>query len=534
MPRVFLVEDESTIRSTLRDTVPWEQLGYTFVGEATDGEMALPLIGTTHPDVLITDIKMPFMDGLSLSKLVLKEFPNTKIIIMSGYDDFEYARQAIEIGVEQYLLKPITKANLMNVLREVKEKIEQEQEQRNYQAQFQRDSQEYEQFARRSFIEQVVAGKLSVQQIYEDAGRLGLELKAQSYCIALFSAMGETYSDTDARVREDLLGHFMKHPEYLLLRWNLSTYMLLIMGEKSRMDSYIQSCIAAITNRYSVYDGTKPWYVAVGMTAGRLSQLPECYEDVSRLWAYRYIQPDTHTLTSDTVKEPGVKDTSADLGNFDVSKFNPDMLMEIMKTAAPEEIPNVVSEFLLDISSAVGSPAFCHYVMLSTRFTAIQFISSLGVKQEKLLEGVTCQDMTEQQNVEMQDLRRYMNEFIMQAVKLRIQNSANQYRDILGRAVDYIDSHFTDDTLSLNTVAKEVNISANYLSAVFSQEMKSTFVEYVTSKRMSLAKELLRTTDKHSGEIALEVGYKDPHYFSFLFKKTQGMTTREYRAGGKH
>ena len=128
MPRVFLVEDESTIRSTLRDTVPWSQLGYEFVGEATDGEMALPLIGTTHPDVLITDIKMPFMDGLSLSKLVLKEFPNTKIIIISGYDDFEYARQAIEIGVEQYLLKPITKANLMNVLREVKEKIEQEQE----------------------------------------------------------------------------------------------------------------------------------------------------------------------------------------------------------------------------------------------------------------------------------------------------------------------------------------------------------------------------------------------------------------------
>ena len=489
---------------------------------------------TTHPDVLITDIKMPFMDGLSLSKLVLKEFPNTKIIIISGYDDFEYARQAIEIGVEQYLLKPITKANLMNVLREVKEKIEQEQEQRNYQAQFQRDSQEYEQFARRSFIEQVVAGKLSVQQIYEDAGRLGLELRAQSYCIALFSAMGETYSDTDARVREDLLGHFMKHPEYLLLRWNLSTYMLLIMGEKSRMDSYIQSCIAAITNRYSVYEGQKPWYVAVGMTAGRLSQLPECYEDVSRLWAYRYIQPDTHILTTDTVKEPGVKDTSADLGNFDVSKFNPDMLLEIMKSAAPEEIPNVVSEFLLDISSAVGSQAFCHYVMLSTRFTAIQFVSSLGVKQEKLLEGITCQDMTEQQNVELQDLRRYMSEFIMQAVKLRIQNSANQYRDILGRAVDYIDSHFTDDSLSLNTVAKEVNISANYLSAVFSQEMKSTFVEYVTSKRMTLAKELLRTTDKHSGEIALEVGYKDPHYFSFLFKKTQGMTTREYRSGGKH
>ena len=520
MPRVFLVEDESTIRSTLRDTVPWGQLGYEFVGEATDGEMALPLIGSTHPDVLITDIKMPFMDGLSLSKLVLKEFPNTKIIIISGYDDFEYARQAIEIGVEQYLLKPITKANLMKVLREVKEKIELEQEQRNYQAQFQRDSQEYEQFARRSFMEQVVAGKLSVQQIYEDAGRLGLELKAQSYCIALFSAMGETYSDTDARVREDLLGHFMKHPEYLLLRWNLTTYMLLIMGEKNRMDSYIQSCIAAITNRYSVYDGTKPWYVAVGMTAGRLSQLPECY-------------PDTHVLTSETVKTPDAGTANSDLENFDVNKFNQEILLEIMRSAAPEEIPNIISEFLLDISEAVRSQPFCHYVMLSTRFTAIQFVTSLGVKQEKLLEGVTCQDLMEQ-TVEMQDLRRYMSEFLMQAVKIRIARSANQYKDILGRAVDYIDAHFTDDSLSLNMVAKEVNISANYLSAVFSQEMKSTFVEYVTSKRMAKAKELLRTTDKHSGEIALEVGYKDPHYFSFLFKKTQGLTTREYRSGGKH
>lgn len=533
MPRVFLVEDESTIRSTLRDTVPWAQLGYEFVGEATDGEMALPLIGSTHPDVLITDIKMPFMDGLSLSKLVLKEFPNTKIIIISGYDDFEFARQAIEIGVEQYLLKPITKANLMKVLREVKEKIEQEQEQRNYQAQFQRDSQEYEQFARKSFMEQVVAGKLSVQQIYEDAGRLGLELRAQSYCIALFSAMGETYSDTDARVREDLLGHFMKHPEYLLIRWNLSTYMLLIMGEKSRMDSYIQSCIAAITNRYSVYNGQKPWYVAVGMTGGRLSQLPECYEDVSRLWAYRYIQPDTHVLTSDTVKAPAANNTSSGIENFDISKFNTDMLLEIMRGAAPEEVPNVISEFLLDISDAIGSQPFCHYVMLSTRFTAIQFVTSLGLKQEKLLEGVTCPELTDQ-NVELQDLRRYMSEFIMQAVKLRIQSSANRYKDILSRAVEYIDSHFSDENLSLNMVAKEVNISANYLSAVFSQEMKSTFVEYVTAKRMAKAKELLRTTDKHSGEIALEVGYKDPHYFSFLFKKTQGMTTREYRSGGKH
>ena len=97
----------------------------------------------------------------------------------------------------------------------------------------------------------------------------------------------------------------------------------------------------------------------------------------------------------------------------------------------------------------------------------------------------------------------------------------------------YIASHFAEESLSLNQVAREVNISANYLSAVFSQEMGATFTEYVTSKRMDRAKELLRTTDKRSGEVAAAVGYRDPHYFSFLFKKTQGCTPRDYRGGGK-
>ena len=180
MLKVFLVEDESTIRETLRDTVPWESIGYTFAGEAADGEMALPLITDAHPDVLITDIRMPFMDGLSLSKLVLEEFPETKIIILSGYDDFEYARQAIELGVEQYLLKPVTKASLMKVLREVRDKIEQEREQREYQVQFQHDSQEYDQYARRKFMERVVSGRLPVQQIYEEAAKLDLDIKAQA------------------------------------------------------------------------------------------------------------------------------------------------------------------------------------------------------------------------------------------------------------------------------------------------------------------------------------------------------------------
>ena len=176
MLKVFLVEDESVIREGLRDKIPWEQYGYTFVGEAADGEMALPLIRKTRPDVLITDIKMPFMDGLSLSKIVNAELPRTKIIIISGYDDFEYARQAIQAGVEQYLLKPITKLTLRKTLLEMKEKIQQDKEQKDYQAQFQNDLHVYEQFSRRRFMEKLLEGELSVQEIQAGLAAVGLQL----------------------------------------------------------------------------------------------------------------------------------------------------------------------------------------------------------------------------------------------------------------------------------------------------------------------------------------------------------------------
>lgn len=532
MLRVFLVEDESIIRETLRDTMPWARCGYTFVGEAADGEMALPLIRKAKPDVLITDIRMPFMDGLAMSKLVLQEFPDMKIIIISGYDDFEYARQAIRIGVEQYLLKPITKANLMNVLREVREKIQQERAQQSYQAQFRQDSQEYEQYARRSFMERVVAGQLSVQQIYEDAAALGLDLRAQSYCLAFFSVLGEAYSESDAQIREALLGHFLKHPEYLLLRWNLTTYMVLLKGDADKMDGYIQRCLSTVQSCCSAYGQEQKWYVAMGRPTRRLSALPGCYEEVSRLWAYRYIQPQSHILTAETVGVLPEPHVNHNLEQLDVGKFNPAILQGVMQSATAQEVPSFVSEFLLGVHDVLGSKPFCQYLMLSARFTATEYVMGLGVKQEDFLSELSCLDMVGT-SVREEQLRRYLEEVLLQAVKLRDQSSTNQYRDLLSQAVAYIDGHFADEKLSLNQVAREVNISANYLSAVFSQEMECTFIEYVTGKRMAKARELLRTTDKRSGEVALEVGYKDPHYFSFLFKKTHGCTPREYRAGGK-
>ena len=168
--------------------------------------------------------------------------------------------------------------------------------------------------------------------------------------------------------------------------------------------------------------------------------------------------------------------------------------------------------------------------MLSARFTATQFVEGLGVGQKEYLSALNCLNMVGQQ-VGADDLKRYLSDILLRAIELRDNVAGSQYKGQLKQAVGYIDANFQCEDISLNRVAKEVNISPNYLSAVFSQEMGTTFVEYLTAKRMEKARELLRTSDLRSGEIALAVGYKDSHYFSFLFKKTQGCTPRDYRSG---
>ena len=187
MLKTFLVEDEVVIREMIKKMIPWEQYGFELAGEASDGEMALPLILKSKPDLLITDIKMPFMDGLTLCRMVRKDFPEMKIVILSGYDDFNYAKQAIAIGVEDYLLKPITKNAFLERLTEIRERWEREKGQRDYYEKFRREIQEYERNASRDFFEALVSGKMDVGEIYRQAERLGLDIVAEVYNIILFT-----------------------------------------------------------------------------------------------------------------------------------------------------------------------------------------------------------------------------------------------------------------------------------------------------------------------------------------------------------
>lgn len=530
-----MVEDEIVVREGLRNTIDWEQYGFTYIGDAADGEMALPLIREIKPDILITDIRMPFMDGLALSSLVRKELPDTKIAIISGYDDFSYAQQAIRIGVEQYLLKPITKAKMIEVLTELKDKKDSEIGQQNYYQQFLQETQEYEQFTRRCFFEQLTTGTMPAAEIYETAKRLNLDINAQSYNIVILYLSGTSrsgedpvrYTDSLAVLQEKLVQFFLACPEYLLFRWSVTTYVILVKGNPSQIDLRTSNCVDNICRRCSEYEGEVDWHVAAGRPVMRLSAVSNCFTEANTIIAYRYICPNEHLLTADSLKNWKAS-SSASAG---LSTIDPELVKKFLTVGTPEEVDMFIVQLLGGNSDeALRSTMFTQYFEMTVYLKAIEFVEALGCRSDEFPTPELRRLLKE---ADPRMAKIIVRQMLTKALEIRDRESREHYRDLLVQALNFIDTHYSDNNISLNVVAKEVNISPSYFSAVFSQEVGQTFVEYLTQKRMEAARRLLQQTDLHSHEIAEAVGYKDPHYFSYLFKKTQGCTPKNYRGGGK-
>ena len=542
MLKIFLAEDEVVVRETIKRMIPWEELGFELVGEAADGEMALPLLIRQQPDLLITDIKMPFMDGLTLARLAKKEIPGLKVVILSGYDDFNYAKQAIGIGVEDYLLKPITKNALIERLSEIRSRYEHEKTQKEYYEKFQREMQAYEKNSSRDFFEALVGGSMDMMEVYKRAEKLGLDIVAEAYNVLIFtmncdedfSGQRDEYSSWEAESLELLENFFAGHSSAMLFRSNIFSYGVLLKGQRETIEENTRACVDEIRKILSRQDGRREWFLAVGQSVERLSQIQKSYHTASRAFSQRYLY-DENILYYDemeTMEHPGGQAESEDnayLQKVDVNALNPAILQKFLSNGLQEETENFVKDYFYAIGQEpMESLVFRNYVILNVRFSVISFIKGLGCDTNEM-ESADTEEVLAESGKNMESAIAYAKKMISQANEIRDQNSGNKNRSILKTAVDFIDSHYMDEEISLNTVANVANVSSNHFSALFSQNMGQTFIEYLTTLRMNKAKELLRCTGMRSSEIAGEIGYKDAHYFSYLFKKTQGMTPSDYR-----
>lgn len=536
MIKIFLVEDEIAIRKGIKNSIDWEKEGYEFVGEAGDGELAYPMILKMKPDILITDIKMPFMDGLQLSKLVRKELPATKILILSGYDEFEYAKEAIKLQVAEYLLKPISSAKLLDVLAQVKEVIRQEQEEKELIKKYREDMKENRELEKERFLNQIITQNLSLAQILETGESLGMDLSAPLYNILLLKitengGKQETYAEIESAL-DTLSGVFS-------FRRGVDEWLFLLTADDAeKMERRIESCRKTVRQITEKTDPPVEYFGALGNPVERLREIKNSLKEAEKKFAFQYLKKWNQILeipvrdvgSSENPQTEKNENEELLISSVQVDKLNHKIIENFIHTGLRREVSNFVDDYFMSLGEkSVQSLMFRQYVAMDFYLAAVAFLERLGFSSKELVER--CGDLKEMEQViqTIEQTKEYIKKVLDATLECRESVSRKRYSDLLKEAVSYIEHHYEEEDISLNQVAASVNISPSHFSTIFSKEMGETFIEYLTNVRMERAKQLLRSSTMKTAEIAYAVGYKDAHYFSYLFKKVQKCTPREFR-----
>lgn len=533
MLKVFLAEDEFIIREGIKNNIDWQAHGYEFCGEASDGELAFPLIQKTRPDILITDIKMPFVDGLALSRLVKKELPETEIIILSGYEEFDYAKEAIQIGVARYLLKPINGETLLQEIDSVAEIILGKQKEKEIREKYQKEMEENSLRDQMDLFQHLVTGDCSMEELLSVADKLDLKIMAPWYSIVLLKIQSmkhdyEEYSGSIVVVDERIAK--LAEPEHVIVfdRALEGRAFLFKADSEEELLAYQKEYLGDVKEVLSGYANLR-YFGGIGTPVNRLREIPASFEDASHAFAHRYLVAESCILDSSLLMQEG----AAEQEDFRISAVNPEQIdrtkmQEFLRTGDLDEVVYFVDEFFGKLDGgAMKSRIFRQYITMDAYFSIVDFLKGLGLQKDEI-------EAPDQDSSILQDEKSAMDYIVRimeKALVLREKKASSRYEDVVSEVIHYIEDNYAQEELSLNLLASHVNFSPNHLSMIFSQQTGQTLIRYLTDYRMNRAKELLRCSSKKSSVISMEVGYKDPHYFSYLFKKTQGMTPTQYRGG---
>lgn len=534
MLKIFLVEDEFVVREGIKNNIDWMNEGFLFCGEAADGELAYKLIQREQPDIIITDIKMPFMSGLELSRLIKNELPQSKIIILSGYEEFRYAQEAIKIGVTEYLLKPISSNQLIKVVKKVAKEIVDEQNERDNFEKYKKEMEENQTYIKRRFFDEMIGGTLSTAEILEYGKKIGFEMSAGYYKLILFTygvnGENEGYSNELMELIQTLKDINFKYKRIICFDRGIEGSALLVKGNSlEELERTSKGYIEEIKKVLSRYRDVN-YFGGIGISVSRLSRLSQSYESAARAFARRFILDENTIISSDELidlscEDDGTSITDLELGSLDIKKAE-----AFLKSGEANEIEFFVDEFLKSITqNAKKSLLFKQYILMNMHFTILTFLKEIG-KTDVLTEEIFT-EMNDIKEVleDIQKVKAYLIRIFSIAIEQRDLLRTKRYHHMIEQSKAYINEHYGDENMSLNVVAAYVNISPSHFSTVFSRETGNSFIKYLTDLRLNKAKELLKCSDLRCSEISMQVGYKDPHYFSYLFKKEQNCTPMQYR-----
>lgn len=529
MYRVLLVDDEMLIREAISENTKWNELGYELAGACKNGKEAKTFVENNKVDLLLTDICMPFCDGIELAKFVYENYKSIKVVIISGYDEFEYAKKAVKYQVVDYILKPITAQELSETLIKIKENLDEENAKIQNIEKIRRAYVRNLPLLRGRFLDGFLCGKISTELFEEKMGDYGVELSGTQFASAIivednlvpFLGQGGDNKPNLAyfaifNIAEEIMQ--ARNAGIAFQRADERT-VLIFCGDKDLEMKALQTCeeIQTAIRKFSMMECT----IAIGRIVRYLQQLPFSYTDTKQKLEYKFLVGGNQIIYAGTVQN---KERHA---GPDVSKHTDKILLAI-KMNSEVDIKNSVGDFIQAIREAyVSKNRSIFYIqnailkIMNTIDETITNETQIYQREKELINDIYKHD-------HLSELGKDLVNFCQQIADSMSEKKESYCEKQAILALDYIDKNYGDPNVSLKTVCSYLAMSASYFSSIFKSYTGETFIEALTNKRMERAKALYKHTSKKTYEIANLVGYSDPHYFSITFKKVTDMTPTEY------
>lgn len=529
--RVMLVDDEEEVRTSIIKKIDWERAGYEVVGDAENGEEALEKAIALEPDVVITDIRMPFMDGLTLGSRLRELLPSIKLVIFSGFDDFEYAKQAIKINVVEYVLKPVNVEELTSILGKIKSILDKEIAQRTDVETLRLRYIKSLPVMREKYLTDLLEGRLSKEH---EVDRDNYKISDGRYWTAalFFIEKLNTLSSGDEiafHKEKELIPFSVKQladeklqksysVESLLIHDNVCVIATFNTEDEISGFIHIMNDICKESKRILELNVS----VGIGALTDDINNINTSYLGAQNALDYKVILGEGKAIY--------IKDVEPNqITNLKFDDQCERELLTVIKFGSEEDIRKVVDTFIGKFKT--NDLSFQQYQVYLLGIVG----ALLKVVQGYELDAASVfgNDIDYFQRLgtfqSMEEMRQWLY-----SITINLSSQINKERtsaanQIVISAKQYIQENYMDLLLSVEMICEYLHISTAYFSTLFKKETGQSYVAYLTEVRLNKAVELLNQTDYKTYMIAEKVGYAEPNYFSYVFKKQYGISPSKYR-----
>lgn len=531
MYKVILVDDEALTREAISENIPWGELGFELIASCENGKEAMEQMEQITPDLLLTDICMPYVDGIELARYVHENHPDTRTVIISGYDEFEYAKQAVHYQVMEYILKPVTPSELTEVLLRAKASLDERSARIKTLKKLQRAYVSNRPFLQGRFLNSLLRGNERSDGLEEKMEELDISLTGRFFSTAIvegddLSPFLDQYTD----MRDELaLFAICNITQELIYRRKLGVVFqdmeektIIIFGGQTQRELNQQMeeafCEIQQTIEHLLLIHTT---IGVGEIVPDIRRLYQSYEAARESMEQKFL------LGGGQILRRQISEEQENSLRIDVAKWA-NRVVRAVKGGSKEKIEQAVREFAQEIRDTHvnrnRSIIYVQNLLLTVIGTAnlIKEKENMIVEEEKeLLNRIYSYDHLTDMATDVITICNHISQLL------------EEQRDSYGKkqalmALDYIRENYMNSEVNLNSVCSHLAISTSYFSTLFKGCTGETFIEALTKKRMEEAKKLLENTSMKTYEVAREVGFSDPHYFSVAFKKATGRTPTEY------